>query len=371
MATESRVVHSDLAIPPGEYLEEVIDRLGMTKDELAKRMARPASKLSPIFKGDKAITPDTALQLEKVVGVSAHIWLGLEAEYRLALARQQELNEQRRLKEEAKLVSSFCYRELVRLGVVARRTQPPEKVQELQKFFGVASLSSVLEVRRYQAAFRCGKSRKYGRCSQALTAWMRLGEIEAQKIPCSPFSRPLFQSSLQTIRGMTLQAPKDFETPLHEILAETGIAMVLCPSFPGTKAHGATFWLGREKAVLMLSLRGKWADIFWFSLFHELGHLLLHDRQNVFIEDDYTAPDMQMMEAEADRFAADRLIPPREYANFVGRHVFYPDAIEAFASSLGIDPGIVVGRLQYDGHLKNEWRNDLRTRYEWPQPATA
>jgi HTH-type transcriptional regulator/antitoxin HigA len=147
--------------------------------------------------------------------------------------------------------------------------------------------------------------------------------------------------------------------------------MVLCPSFPGTKAHGATFWLGREKAVLMLSLRGKWADIFWFSLFHELGHLLLHDRQTVFIEDDETAPDMQTKEAEADRFAADHLIPPRQYALFAGRRLFDPGAIKAFATSIGIDPGIVVGRLQHDGHLKNEWRNDLRTRYEWSQSATA
>ncbi|MBI4720689.1 MAG: HigA family addiction module antidote protein, partial [Chitinivibrionia bacterium] len=92
--TTEMAIHSDLAIPPGEYLEEVIDELGMTKDELATRMARPASKLSPIFKGDKAITPDTALQLEKVVGVPAHIWLGLESEYRLTLARQQAAGEQ-------------------------------------------------------------------------------------------------------------------------------------------------------------------------------------------------------------------------------------------------------------------------------------
>jgi HTH-type transcriptional regulator/antitoxin HigA len=73
-------IYSDLAIPPGEYLEEVIAELGMSKDELSKRLNRPAPKLSAIFKGQKAITPDTALQLEKVVGVPAHIWNGLEAD---------------------------------------------------------------------------------------------------------------------------------------------------------------------------------------------------------------------------------------------------------------------------------------------------
>ncbi len=87
MATKQGL-HSDLAIPPGEYLEEVLDELGMTKEELARRMGRPPSKLSAIYKGAKAITPETAMQLEKVVGVPAHIWLGLESEYRFALGKR-------------------------------------------------------------------------------------------------------------------------------------------------------------------------------------------------------------------------------------------------------------------------------------------
>src|SRR5690606_38631493 len=86
-------IHSDLPIPPGEFLEEVLEDLGMSKDELAKRMNRPAAKLSAIFRGDKALTPDTALQLEKVTNVPAHIWNGLESEYRLTLARLQEHKE--------------------------------------------------------------------------------------------------------------------------------------------------------------------------------------------------------------------------------------------------------------------------------------
>jgi HTH-type transcriptional regulator/antitoxin HigA len=88
MATK-KDLHSDLAIPPGEYLEEVIADLGMTKAELARRIDRPPCKLSAIFKGTKAITPDTALRLEKVVNIPAHIWVGLESEYRLTLARQK------------------------------------------------------------------------------------------------------------------------------------------------------------------------------------------------------------------------------------------------------------------------------------------
>ena len=89
MATD-KPIHSNLPIPPGEYLEEVLDELEMTKSALAHRMGRPASKLSAIFKGQKAITPDTALELEEVLGIPAHIWLGLESEYRLTLSREKK-----------------------------------------------------------------------------------------------------------------------------------------------------------------------------------------------------------------------------------------------------------------------------------------
>jgi len=368
LAKLSKPTHSDPAIPPGKYLEEVIGNLGMTKDELATRMARPATKLSQIFKGEKAITADTALQLEKVVGVPAHIWLGLESEYRLSRVRQEKAREQELLKAEAGLVDIFCYQDLVKLGVVARHAQPIEKVAELQRFFGVATLRSVLEVRRYLAAYRCGKSLKQGHSPHAAAAWLRMGEVRAQGIACAVFNKLFLQESLMKIRAMTLLTPSEFLGPLSELLASTGVALVVCPHFPGTKAHGATFWLGREKAVLLLTIRGKWADIFWFSLFHKIGHILLHDRQAVFIEDGCAAPEQVEQEAAVDRFAADALIPPKVYERFLKHGIFTPFSVRGFADRLGIDAGIVVGRLQHDGCLKHEWNNDLRKRYEWAAP---
>ena len=131
-----QAIYSDMPIPPGEYLEEILDELGMTKDELAKRMNRPAPKLSAIFKGEKAITPDTALQLEKVVGVPAHIWTGLESEYRLTLARLQQTLAQEQLKNETALITKFRYADLAGLGLIKKHTRAVDKVLALQKFFG-------------------------------------------------------------------------------------------------------------------------------------------------------------------------------------------------------------------------------------------
>ncbi len=358
----NEVYHSDLAIPPGEYLEEVIAELGMTKDELARRMSRPAPKLSAIFNGDKAITPNTALQLEKVVGVPAHIWTGLEAEYRLILARNQEIQELKKQREERRLVTKFCYSELVKFGFVAKKTKPTEKVRELQHFFGVTSLKNIPDVKRYQAAFRQGKGK---RSPEATAAWLRIGEIQGQKAESAPFKKHLLEKSLLTIRKMTRQSPNEFLTPLYKFLSNAGVVLVLCPHLPKTYLHGATFFLGPAKAVLMLTNRGSWADIFWFSLFHEIGHLLLHGKGMVFLEGNEKKRGLNEAEQAADKFAAKVLIPPDDYGNFLKTEDFSKQNIKNFAHRLGIDPGIVVGRLQHDGYINNSWQNDLRRRYEW------
>ncbi len=361
MATNQEI-YSDLAIPPGEYLEEIIEDLGMTKDELAKRMNRPAPKLSAIFKGYKAITPDTALQLERVVGVPAHVWTGLEAEYRLALARRHQVEEQEQLKREGHLISRFRYADLVRLGVVAKKTRPADKVLALHKFFGVASLDTVLGLRRYQAAFRSGKK---DRSPEAVAAWLRIGELQAQRMRCAPFQKRRLKDSLEAVRVMTLQSPEDFQENLHHLLADSGVALVLCPHLTGTYAHGATFWLGRNKAVVMMTLRYKWADVFWFSLFHELGHILFHNRQAVILDGDNDDPTHKTLEEDADRFAADTLIPPGVYKDFLKASRFFAEDIERFARQVGISPGIVVGRLQKEKHIRPSWHNSLRMRFEW------
>jgi HTH-type transcriptional regulator / antitoxin HigA len=358
-------IHSDLPIPPGEYLVEVIEELGMTKDELARRMNRPAAKLSAIFKGEKAITPETALQLEKVVGVSAHIWSGLEAEYRLALARIEQANVHAQLKAETRLITRFRYADLVKIGVIEKHSRPVEKVLSLQQFFGVTSLETVPNLKRYQPAFRQGKKSNKSDTPQAIAAWLRIGEGQALKYRCAPFDAMKLKKALPGIRSMTRQVAKQFQDRLHQTLADAGVVLVLCPHMPGTGIQGATFWMGPKKAVVMMTLRYGWADIFWFSLFHELGHILLHGRNTAIIEGVEGDPKLIKKEDQANRFAAEILLPSKEWRSFLAASNFYKKDIQIFAERMGVDAGIVVGRLQHDGYIQKNWHNGLRKQFVW------
>jgi len=164
---------------------------------------------------------------------------------------------------------------------------------------------------------------------------------------------------------MTLHESEQFITELHHLLSQAGVLLLLCPHLSGTGIHGANFWLGSDKVVVIMTLRYKWANIFWFSLFHEIGHILLHNTQIVFQEGTDGDPAYKKQEEEADRFAADTLISPEEYELFVQNYCFYPSEIQRFAERIGISPGIVVGWLQNDGLLNQSWHNGLRERFEW------
>jgi HTH-type transcriptional regulator/antitoxin HigA len=149
---------------------------------------------------------------------------------------------------------------------------------------------------------------------------------------------------------------------MTNLLAGCGVALIFVRHLPKTGVQGATQWVGR-KAVIQLSVRYRWADIFWFSLFHELGHLLLHQHKGVFVNP--SSGEKSDREQEADVFASDALIPRESYKRFVAScGVFSADPVEAFAREVQVHPSIVVGRLQHEGLLPHSHLNELRPRFD-------
>ncbi|MCJ7586826.1 MAG: HigA family addiction module antitoxin [Candidatus Aminicenantes bacterium] len=358
MATEKRI-YSDLAIPPGDYLSEVLTVKGMTQAELARRIGRPTQAVNEIIKGAKAITPTTALQLERALGVPAHIWTGLESRYQIIKARQEE---RAQLRSELPHLKSIPYKQLADLGCVDKAGDKEHKIGELQRFYGVSSLEHLSGIRAYEASFRCGGARDPS--NYALAAWMRCAELKADEEPADAFDRGKLLRSLGNLRALSTKDPVEFMPELKSILAGCGVVLVMLPHFPKTYAHGATFWARPEKAVLAMSIRGKWADIFWFSLFHELGHILLH-KKRTFIDDRRVSPETAREEKAADDFAERSLIEAELFDPFVRKADFSEAAVKALAGEAGVSVGIVIGRLQHKGLLpQNSELNRLRERYD-------
>jgi len=354
MVTNERV-WPDVAIPPGETLAEILEGQGITQAELARRAGRPPQVISEIIKGKKEITPETALEFERVLGVPAHVWVRMEADFRMTKAR---LDESERLKAEIHLLKEYPYREMARWGWVPMVKDAVARVRILQRFFGVASLNHVAMP---DVATTWRKSKRVKLSPAALKAWLRQGEIMAEAVETGAFDPDGLTEMLPILRALTLEPPQESVPKAFRILAERGVAMVLLPHLPGTGAHGAARWFG-QKALMQLSIRYRWADVFWFTFFHELAHILKHGRRNVFLEG---LPVKDQREDEADFFAAQALIPTSAYRSFLNRASFSAATVCEFASQVGIDRGIVVGRLHHDHQIHPSQLNQLRTRYQW------
>lgn len=359
----------DVVAPPGATLLETIEALSMSQTDLAARLRRPIKTINEIISGKAAITPETALQLETVLGVPASFWRNLENNYREYLARQEE---RERLKSDLQLLELVPVSAMARAGWIEKTSDKVEQVRKVLGFFGVVSAQALESLWAAEsAAFRMSPA--FGADRGAVAAWLRQGELEGQRIKCRPYDAKEFERALRDVRGMTKEEPSSIMEALQRACAKAGVAVVLVPELPKCRVSGAARWLGPHKALIQLSLRYRTDDQFWFSFFHEAGHILLHSKRRGFIENTAgsaetasSAGSDKDLENAADRFAAGLLIPPDEYLELSASHKYISEAaVTAFADKVGVAPGIVVGRLQHDGRVPHSHLNGLKRRMEW------
>jgi addiction module HigA family antidote len=352
----------DFAVPPGETLAETLETLGMTQAELAERMGRPLKTINEIVAAKAMITSDTALQLEKVLGVPASFWTNHERIYRDTLARRRETGE---LAHQLGWLKTIPVKDLIRAGWIEAVAEPVAQLRMVLRFFGVAGVEEWRALwESPDAIFR--KSPAFTANRPATSAWLRQGEIEAQKLDCAPFDEARFVEVLRQLRSFTAKNPDEFVPALHEQCGNAGVAVVIVPPLPGVRAYGATRWMHSTKALIQLSLRGKTDDHLWFTFFHEAGHVLKHGKRAAFVEDgDEKVAARDPREAEADAFACDLLISPADYERFCANGDFSVAAIRRFAEKIGIGAGIVAGRLQHDGKIPFSRANQLKRRFDF------
>ena len=357
---KSKQLHAyepDYSVPPGETLRETIESLGLTQAELATRAGLSTKHVNQIIKGAAAISPDVARRLENATGVPARIWNSLESNYREQVLRVAERAE---LAKDIDWLKEPAIKELIRRGLVKRHSDPGTQLEQVFRFFGVADREAWDRTwRKPQASFRV--SQAFDIDQIALAGWLRWGEIEAQGVgvQCAEFDKDKFRATLSSIRELTTKDPQAFEPQMRELCAESGVVLALVPEITGARASGAARWLTPTRGIIQLSLRYRWEDHFWFSFFHEAGHLLLHGKRDVFIDQPNGSTDE--FEIEANKFAQDLLIPPSHDSLLPNLKTAHE--IRTFANLIGIAPGIVVGRLQRESLLSYNQFNNLRRRF--------
>lgn len=367
MTANSQVFRPDWASSPGDTVLDILKERNISVEDFAQGIEHTQEQVNHIISGQAAITIATARKLEQFLGGSVEFWMARDYQYREDVTRLCEADKE--------WLAEIPIGDMIKFGWITPVPHPSEELAASLQFFDVPSVSAWRE--NYSkipemVAFKTSPS--FDSRPASVAAWLRQGEIEGARIDCGGWDPVQFQESLQDIRHLTNHKdPSRFIPDLQKRCAESGVAVVIVRSPSGCRASGAIRFLERDKALLELNFRYLTDDQFWFTFFHEAGHLILHGESNFFqaqlqgesgwmVEgtETFTKPEEQ----EADEFSANTLVPPTRRPELLTLPTNMKD-ITRFAVRVGVAPGIIVGQLQYLGRIGHNQLNSLKRRYTW------
>lgn len=347
---------------PGETLAEKLDEMGMSIKEFALRTSKPEKTIIAVEKGESSITPDMAVAFENVTKIPAYFWTNLQREYDESLARNRK---KAQLASYAGWTSAFPFPTMVKLGWISACKSKEEKTAALLSFFGVndpEAWKNYYFNQQLKVAFRISLATT--KEPYAISAWLRKGELQAAEMRTKEdYDEKKFKALLPEMKRLMVRQPEDVAEQLQALCLSCGVKLIYTPCLPKAPISGSTRWINGVPCIQLSGRRNRY-DIFWFSFFHEIGHILLHGRKDIFLEDIEYSDFQKEKETEADAFASAMLFGPAEEEEIIRGGDFSHDAIVGYAERFGTHPSIIVGRLQHK-HIIGYWQDsDLLEKIE-------
>ena len=342
MQTENRYFPQSVP-PPGATLAEKLDEMNMGPKEFAIKTGKPEKTISEVLSGSSRITAEMGVLFQRVTGIPAHFWANAQAQYDEYLERRKMESQ----KTEAKAwLKSFPLKALQSLGWIEKKNNWSEDLEVLLSFFGVGSIKAWHKYyfeAQLKVEFRI--SLTHSKAPEAISAWLRKGELQAREIVTVKYEEQKFRNALSKLKPIVAEAPKDFFISLQNICLAAGVKVVYTPSLPSAPISGSTRWLN-DNPLIQLTGRYKTYDSFWFTFFHEAGHIILHGKKDIFLENvDYDGASTQK-EQEANSFAEKLLLSKEEEDCILNLNSYDPANIISLAKKFETHTSIIVGRLR-------------------------
>jgi HTH-type transcriptional regulator/antitoxin HigA len=345
---------------PGEFIREEIEARGWTQEVLAEVLGMSLRRVNEVIVGKRRVTPETARALGKAFGTSAVLWMNLESTYRLSQTEDVDDAVARR----SRLHDEYPLKDMIKRGWIEKSSDIDTLEEKVFSFFGISEVGETPATFAHAAR----KSTSYEAPTKAQCAWLLRAWTLANAVSTKNYTRSRFEKSLERLRDLLSDVEKLAEVP--KVLAEGGVRLVLVEQLPGTRIDGAAFWLDAKSPVIALSLRFNRVDGFWHTLIHDARHILNGDVKHsddpiidIDLIGDHLAPNADRPEEEkrADSEAAKFLVPQDKLDNFIKRvrPYYSKKKITAFAETLGVHPGIVVGQLQHRGEISYSHNRDM------------
>jgi len=333
---------------PGFTLNEKLEEIGMSKKEFALRTEKPEQTIIKIIKGNSSITPDMSIQFENVLKIPAKFWLEKQYRYDETVSRNKR---QSAIEEAKEWARCFPYAEMAKLGWVPSTRKIEEKIGTLFQFFGLSGKTAWEDYYYKQKLKVCFRiSLKQTTESYAVSAWLRRGEILAEKLKVPSYNANKFKQNLVSIKDLMAHHSEGFFIELQNLCKQAGVKVVYTPCLPKAPIHGSTRWIG-DTPLIQLSARYKQNDRFWFTFYHEAGHILLHGKKYVSIENIKFSDIDQEKEKEADAFAIDWTLSEEQEQELRCVVRLTERDVGVFAKKFNTHPAVIIGRFHHKGIL--------------------
>ena len=363
MTNTTHTFTPDWVSPPGDTIADLLEERDWTQAQLAEKLGYTDVQVRQLIDGTIEIDSETASKLAEVLGSTEKFWLKREANYRERLA--QFAAEKQQLPQWVDWLDELPVKKLMDLGAIWKQRiddkNKPDIVKDALRFFRVNSPEEWrTNCSQMQASFRLTRSKQSNK--GAISAWLRLGEIEAEYINPPKYDRVKFEQAVGEIRRLTILPSAEFMPKIERLCFDAGVTFVLVSSIPKAHTSGVARWLTPDKPLIQLSLYGKTNDRFWFTFFHEVAHILLHNKDEIFLDEcdgNEVLEGVREKEDEADRWSREWLIP-LEYVAELGKLKKSKQEVRKFADRVSIHAGIVVGRLQHENKVPRNSMNGLK-----------
>ena len=360
MAKSMNGLSRDLIIHPGETLQEVLEDRKMTQKELAGRTGVTEKHVSKIVNGKGNISSSFAKKLEYALGIKASFWMKLQSNYDQELLEFEEFNNVS--KDEISILKKL--KEFIeyakKINILRDVVDNASMVLELRNVLAVSNLLSIPKI-PYNGAYRAQTSNTVD--VYVLFAWQKLCEIITRDIiVAEKMNIECLKTSINEIKSLIGKDPAVIDSELRRIFAKCGIAFSVVRHFKGAPVHGFIKYNEDEKLILCMTIRKSFADIFWFTLFHEIGHILNGDVKDRFIDFESVHNEK---EDKADDFSKNTLINHVDFKEFCECGNFSLDAIKEFSEIQGVMPYIIIGRLQKEEYIPWSQYVCEKTRFKW------
>lgn len=331
---------------PGDTIREELEHYGWEQRDLADIMGMSEKHISHLVKNKVPVTYETACLLSKVFRQDPQFWLNLDASYR------QRMEESAKVKETTAKALIYRYmpvRDLRKAVGLPRNVDG--LVAAVKDFWHVPDLDfGFLE--RKAVCFRRSEAYANFNPYHAL-AWLQWARNSlADNLPAQPYDRKALAAVADRLSTYTVS--QDGVTSFLADLRCCGVAFGQFDHFEHTYTDGAAFFEDHHPAILYTARHNR-IDNFWFTMAHELGHVLLHehDEGDVFIDSLENLDLSDRREKAADAFAGTCLKNDQILEAFASVQRTSVARIRSVAQSLGLHPGIVAGCLQH--HNKAAW----------------